>query len=56
MEQRLDLDYCPGFDLPTFNHEQVVLVRGEYYHRHCFEGTVLVAKRSALKAYPFKTN
>lgn len=48
MESRLDLDYCPSCDLPTFNHEKVVLVRGEYYHKHCFDGTVMVAKRRDL--------
>lgn len=56
MEQRLDLDYCPDCGFPTFDHEVVVLVRGEYFHRHCFEGSVRVTKRSQLMAYPFETN
>lgn len=48
MEQRLDLDYCPECDLPTFEHEVVVMIQGEYAHRHCFERSVWVAKRKHL--------
>lgn len=50
MEQRLDLDYCPACDLPTFCHEEVVLAREDYFHRHCYEGTKLVAKRRDLQS------
>lgn len=56
MEQRLDLDYCLQCDFPVFNHEEVVLIQGEYVHRHCFDGSKWVAKRRDLKSYPFKTN
>lgn len=52
MEQRLDLDYCPSCEFPTFDHEQVVLVHGEYYHRHCFDGSVCVAKKKDLTVLP----
>lgn len=44
----LDLDYCPVCDLPTFNHEEVALVRGQYLHKHCLEGSVMVVKRDNL--------
>lgn len=48
--QRLDLDYCPVCDLPTFNHEEVALVRGEYLHVHCFDRSKCVAKKEQLRS------
>lgn len=51
---RLDLDYCPGCDLPTFNHEEVALVSGEYLHRHCLDGTKWVAKKENLVRLPVR--
>lgn len=52
MEQRLDLDYCPQCDFPVFNHEQVVLMSGEFSHLHCFDGSKWVARRKDLKSLP----
>lgn len=48
MDARLDLDYCPACDLPTFNHERVALIAGAFVHTHCITGTIMVAKMSAL--------
>lgn len=49
---RLDLDYCPVCDLPTFNHEEVALVHGEYMHRFCLDGSVMVVKKEKLIRLP----
>lgn len=49
MESQLDLDYCPQCDLPTFNHEMVAMVNGNFFHLHCFNGTKFVAKMATLK-------
>jgi hypothetical protein len=48
MAPRLDLDYCPVCDLPTFNHEEVALVQGEYLHRFCLDRSVMVVKKEHL--------
>jgi hypothetical protein len=52
MEFDLDLeprlDRCPRCNLPTFDHEQVALVNGEFLHLFCFTDSVMVAKRSDL--------
>jgi hypothetical protein len=44
----MELDYCAGCDFPTFNHEQVVLVQGEFFHRHCFDGTMWTVRQTDL--------
>jgi hypothetical protein len=49
MDARLELDYCPACDLPTFNHEEIVVVHDEYVHRFCFEGSVMVTKKRDLR-------
>lgn len=51
-DRLLHLDYCPACDLPTFDHEQVEIVGVEFYHRHCFDGTKMVAKRNDLLRLP----
>lgn len=48
-EPRVGFDYCPSCELPTFSHETVVMVSGEYFHRHCFDGTLMVVKRADMK-------
>lgn len=40
-----DFDLCPLCELPSFSHETVVMISGEFYHRHCFAGTKQVVKR-----------
>lgn len=50
--RRLELDYCSTCDFPTFNHEEVVLVRGEFRHMHCVDDSVRVTKRENLTCLP----
>lgn len=55
MRPRLDLDYCPVCDLPTFDHEEVALAGGEFLHRFCLDGSVMVAKKERLIQLPEPT-
>lgn len=45
-----DLDLCPKCGWPTFGHELVMMVNDTFYHQHCADGSVMIAKLKDIRA------
>lgn len=41
--------------MPTFGHQVVAQMHGEYYHIYCVNQSVMVAKREQLRNAPIET-